>query len=130
MRPCCRTRGQQSRGPAPGVRKALLKSADPETSMVVIGRPLVKGLLTAFFFDAGYNRDGYNARRRTRHFAVTPKPVNQQREGTMRITLRVTAGPHKGAKFTFDGHDMFIVGRSNRAHFQLAGQDRYFSPLN
>ncbi|MCI0456909.1 MAG: protein kinase [Gemmataceae bacterium] len=48
----------------------------------------------------------------------------------MRITLRVTAGPHKGQKFTFDGHEMFIVGRSKRAHFQLADKDRYLGRVH
>jgi serine/threonine-protein kinase len=45
----------------------------------------------------------------------------------MRITLTVTAGPHKGRVFTFDRHDTFIVGRSQRAHFRLRAKDRYFS---
>jgi serine/threonine-protein kinase len=45
----------------------------------------------------------------------------------MRITLTVTEGPHQGKSFTFEEHDNFIVGRSLRAHFQLAVKDKYFS---
>ncbi len=48
----------------------------------------------------------------------------------MRITLRVTAGPHQGREFTFVGHDTFIVGRSKRAHFQLPLKDKYFSRIH
>jgi serine/threonine-protein kinase len=32
--------------------------------------------------------------------------------------------------FGFAGHDTFLVGRSRRAHFQLSGQDRYFSRVH
>jgi serine/threonine-protein kinase len=48
----------------------------------------------------------------------------------MQITLRVTAGPHKGESFTFIGHSAFIVGRSKRAHFRLPLKDRYFSRIH
>jgi serine/threonine-protein kinase len=48
----------------------------------------------------------------------------------MRITLHVTAGPHEGRVFAFGGHDMFIVGRSKRAHFRLPVKDKYFSRVH
>jgi pSer/pThr/pTyr-binding forkhead associated (FHA) protein len=48
----------------------------------------------------------------------------------MRITLTVTAGPNKGREFSFVGHDTFLVGRSQRAHFRLPGKDRYFSRIH
>jgi serine/threonine-protein kinase len=48
----------------------------------------------------------------------------------MRITLTVTAGPHKGQVFTFAGHDTFLVGRSKRAHFRLPMKDKYFSRIH
>lgn len=48
----------------------------------------------------------------------------------MRITLTVTAGPHKDRVFTFAGHDTFLVGRSQRAHFRLSTKDRYFSRIH
>jgi serine/threonine-protein kinase len=48
----------------------------------------------------------------------------------MRITLTVTAGPHKGRVFTFSGHDTFLVGRSKQADFYLPLQDRYFSRIH
>jgi serine/threonine-protein kinase len=48
----------------------------------------------------------------------------------MQVTLTVTAGPNTGKVFTFSGHDVFIVGRSKRAHFQLPGTDRYFSRIH
>ena len=51
-------------------------------------------------------------------------------QGGLRITLAVTAGPHEGRAFTFTGHDVFIVGRSKRAHFQLPSKDRYFSRIH
>jgi serine/threonine-protein kinase len=50
--------------------------------------------------------------------------------GTMRVTLTVAAGPHKDRTFSFAGHDTFLVGRSVKAHFQLASKDRYFSRLH
>src|SRR5436190_1987182 len=48
----------------------------------------------------------------------------------MLITLTVTEGPHKGQVFTFAGHDTFLVGRSNRAHFRLPSKDKYFSRVH
>jgi serine/threonine-protein kinase len=45
----------------------------------------------------------------------------------MRVTLTVETGPHQGQVFTFSGHEMFLVGRSKRCHFQLDRQDMYFS---
>jgi hypothetical protein len=47
----------------------------------------------------------------------------------MRICLRVIGGPHKGQEFRFARHDTFLVGRSNRAHFCLPLEDRYFSRI-
>jgi len=44
----------------------------------------------------------------------------------MRVTLAVTAGPHAGREFAFDGHDTFLVGRSKDAHLQLTYDDPYF----
>jgi hypothetical protein len=38
----------------------------------------------------------------------------------MQITLTVIAGPSTGQTFTFDRPDRFLVGRSPKAHFQLA----------
>lgn len=43
-----------------------------------------------------------------------------------RIVMEVISGPHTGVKFTFDKHDLFLVGRSARTHLQLAG-DPHFS---
>lgn len=48
----------------------------------------------------------------------------------MRITLTVTEGPHLGQKFTFAGHDTFVVGRSKRAHFRLPAKDKFFSRIH
>jgi serine/threonine-protein kinase len=45
----------------------------------------------------------------------------------MQVLLRVVAGPHQDRKFTFTGHDTFLVGRSMHAHFRLDSSDRYFS---
>jgi eukaryotic-like serine/threonine-protein kinase len=44
----------------------------------------------------------------------------------MRVTLRVTAGPHTGRVFTFEQHETFMIGRSEDSHFCLP-EDRYFS---
>jgi serine/threonine-protein kinase len=46
---------------------------------------------------------------------------------TMQVTLTVTEGPHQGCEFTFGGHDTFIVGRGERAHFRLSDKDKFFS---
>src|SRR5436309_2242844 len=49
---------------------------------------------------------------------------------SMRVTLKVIGGPHKGQVYTFAGHDTFLVGRSKRAHFRLPAKDRYFSRVH
>src|SRR5438105_4540658 len=48
-------------------------------------------------------------------------------QGIMRVTLTVVTGPHEGKVFTLSGHEMFLVGRSKRCHFQLDRKDMYFS---
>jgi serine/threonine-protein kinase len=45
----------------------------------------------------------------------------------MKVILSVTAGPFQGRRFTFEGHDTFLVGRVNDAHLQLPYDDPYFS---
>jgi serine/threonine-protein kinase len=44
----------------------------------------------------------------------------------MAITLTVLSGPHAGQRFTFAGHETFLVGRSAEAHLSLPN-DPYFS---
>jgi serine/threonine-protein kinase len=67
----------------------------------------------------------------TMHDPLRPgNPLPSASERAMRITLTVTAGPHKGRVFNFAGHDTFIVGRSKRAHFRLPAKDRYFSRVH
>ncbi len=44
----------------------------------------------------------------------------------MKITLDVLSGPHQGARFEFDQHATFLVGRGPSAHLRLA-DDRHFS---
>jgi pSer/pThr/pTyr-binding forkhead associated (FHA) protein len=58
-------------------------------------------------------------------FAESP-PADPPAGPAERIVMEVIAGPHTGQKFTFDKHDVFLVGRSARAHLQLAG-DPHFS---
>jgi pSer/pThr/pTyr-binding forkhead associated (FHA) protein len=48
----------------------------------------------------------------------------------MPVTLTVTAGPHAGQQFVFQGHDTFLVGRSKRAHFQLGVEDKAISRIH
>ena len=48
----------------------------------------------------------------------------------MQIVLEVIEGPHRGRRFTFDGHDNFIVGRARAAHFRLPQRDPYFSRVH
>jgi serine/threonine-protein kinase len=48
----------------------------------------------------------------------------------MRVLIAVVAGPHQGQVFAFNGHDMFLVGRSKNAHFRLPKEDEYFSRLH
>lgn len=45
----------------------------------------------------------------------------------MRVVFAVIGGPHTGKSFAFEGHEMFLVGRSKQAHFRLAEKDEYFS---
>lgn len=42
------------------------------------------------------------------------------------IVLEVVEGPHRGARFEFDRHDTFLVGRSSAAHLRVNG-DPHFS---
>jgi hypothetical protein len=35
------------------------------------------------------------------------------------MIFSVIAGPHQGQEFSFEGHDHFIVGRAEFAHFRL-----------
>ncbi|MEO6393320.1 MAG: serine/threonine-protein kinase, partial [Pyrinomonadaceae bacterium] len=44
----------------------------------------------------------------------------------MKVTLRVTAGPHFGRTFSFDQHDTFLIGRADTAQLCLP-EDRFFS---
>lgn len=48
----------------------------------------------------------------------------------MRITLKVTDGPHQGQQFTFEGHDNFIVGRSEGVHFRPSHDDKGISRIH
>src|SRR5438067_13522699 len=50
--------------------------------------------------------------------------------GAMRIILTVNAGPHEGQVFEFEGHNNFIVGRSDRAHFRLPVKDKSISRIH
>lgn len=45
----------------------------------------------------------------------------------MKLKLTITAGPHEGREFIFDGHDTFLVGRAKDAHFKISRDDPYFS---
>ncbi len=47
-----------------------------------------------------------------------------------RVIFTVTAGPHQGKEFCYEGHDTFIVGRSKQAHFRLPQKDEYFSRVH
>ncbi len=51
-------------------------------------------------------------------------------ESALRISLTVTQGPHQGRRFSFMGHDTFLVGRSKRAHFRLPHKDKAFSRVH
>src|SRR5262245_23841525 len=44
----------------------------------------------------------------------------------MRLVLEVVEGPHAGARFTFDRHETFLVGRDAKARLALT-DDRHFS---
>jgi serine/threonine-protein kinase len=37
----------------------------------------------------------------------------------MKVTLTVSAGPHRGQSFVFEQHDTFLVGRGEDVHFRL-----------
>jgi serine/threonine-protein kinase len=48
----------------------------------------------------------------------------------MLITFTVTSGPLTGRAFTFEGHDVFLVGRSPNAHCRFPEDDPYFSRVH
>lgn len=62
--------------------------------------------------------------------AMAGPDLKPEEAAGLRLTLTVTAGPHKGRVFAFTGHDTFLVGRSQRAHFQLPSKDKYFSRIH
>ena len=45
----------------------------------------------------------------------------------MKVTLIVTDGPHRGARFEFRDHDTFLVGRSPDVQFRLPLKDKTLS---
>lgn len=47
-------------------------------------------------------------------------------ENTLRVALDVIDGPHRGARFEFDRHATFLVGRGSRSHLCLR-DDLHFS---
>jgi len=48
----------------------------------------------------------------------------------MLITLTVTSGPLNGRTFTFEGHDVFLIGRSPNAHARFPEDDPFFSRVH
>jgi hypothetical protein len=48
----------------------------------------------------------------------------------MRINLTVQEGPHESRVFSFEEHDNFLVGRSDRAHFRLPHKDKSLSRIH
>jgi serine/threonine-protein kinase len=48
----------------------------------------------------------------------------------MRVKLAVVVGPHHGQEFNFDGHEVFLAGRSPRCHFQVDDRDKAFSRVH
>ena len=48
----------------------------------------------------------------------------------MLITFTVTTGPLAGRAYTFEGHDVFLVGRSPNAHCRFPEDDPYFSRVH
>jgi serine/threonine-protein kinase len=59
--------------------------------------------------------------------ASSPVTASPEDWGKVSLTLEVINGPGTGERFTFTGHDTFVVGRSQQAHFQLSAEDRYSS---
>jgi serine/threonine protein kinase len=45
----------------------------------------------------------------------------------MRVVFTIAAGPLAGRVFTFEGHDVFLVGRSPNAHCRFPEDDPFFS---
>ena len=52
-----------------------------------------------------------------------PVQTDPSGDSSMRIILKVTAGPHVGRDFFLEGHDVFLVGRARQAHFHLPKKD-------
>jgi serine/threonine-protein kinase len=83
-------------------------------------------------------RQNLSALLRVRDLLQQARPESQSEETAaiasdhddIQIKLTVTQGPHKGKVFRFSGHDTFLVGRSPRAHFQLADKDNRISRLH
>lgn len=48
----------------------------------------------------------------------------------MRVVFTITAGPLAGRVFTFEGHDVFLVGRSPNAHCRFPEDDPFFSRVH
>jgi eukaryotic-like serine/threonine-protein kinase len=117
---------QLSRLPS-AIRASLQRPDDPGGTTVPPDQPLQNADDLLTLLSAGRRGSGAAAGEAVRAIAERPSP-----DGTspVRITLKVTAGPHKGESFAFVGHDTFLVGRSQRAHFQLPMKDKYFSRIH
>ena len=56
--------------------------------------------------------------------------AGQEPPEPLQVRLDVIEGPRRGERFVFSGHESFFVGRSPRAHLQVAKGDRYFSRIH
>jgi hypothetical protein len=118
---------QLSRLPA-AIRASLQRPDDPGGTTVPPEQPLQNADDLLTLLSAG--RLGSVAAPEEAARATADRPAPADGTSPVRITLKVTAGPHKGESFAFVGHDTFLVGRSQRAHFQLPMKDKYFSRIH
>ncbi len=75
--------------------------------------------------EAPAERPSFYGRAPAEAFALATDPTV-----TGSVSLVVVEGAHAGARFTFPGHDLFLVGRSRRCHFHLPEKDPYVSRIH
>jgi pSer/pThr/pTyr-binding forkhead associated (FHA) protein len=68
---------------------------------------------------------GHRTRQKS-DFILVDQHATSSSRSPIRVTLDVTAGPHRGGRFEFDRHDTFVVGRESRSHLCLR-DDLHFS---
>lgn len=116
------------------IREALARPDDPTGTTIPADHPLHDARDLLALLGGGGRLAVPRGVPRSEAKTLPPAPVvrapDGERAAVGRITLTITEGPHAGERFTFAGHDTFLVGRGSQAHFRLSPQDKFFSRIH